>query len=422
MSWARTLALALRTLRRNPLRSFFMLLGVAVGIASLIAMASVGEATRQETLRQFKRMVGAFDTISIQPGGARTRGMPSLTTVEPTLRFEDATAIETEIPNVRRVARAQSAFDIDVQARDRTTTTSVWGISEDWMEIRGDDVSAGRGISAEDVETLARVVVIGEDVRRALFPDEDPIGKTLRIAEVPFQVQGVLLSRGAGPGGASLDDLLLLPVSTAAKRLFSRDYLTSITVQLDDPQQHAAGRRRHRGPAAGAARHRAARGGRLHGEQSPGWVRAGGAGGLDAVQGADGYRRDRHADRRRGDHEPDADRRVGAAPGDRRAPCGGRHPRRRAPAVPRGSSADLRAGRRRRRAAGRGRAPRRPPSASSCRPPSSGAPWPGPWPWPRSWGWSLACSRPGGPPTWIRSRPCAPDGRTRRALRAGCCA
>ncbi len=239
MSWARTLALALRTLRRNPLRSLFMLLGVAVGIASLIAMASVGEATRQETLRQFKRMVGTFDTISIQPGSSRTRGMPSLTTVEPTLRFEDATAIEAEIPNVRRVARAQSAFDIDVQSGDRTTSTSVWGISEDWMEIRGDDVSVGRGISAEDVETLARVVVIGEDLRRALFPDEDPIGKTLRIAEVPFQVQGVLLARGAGPGGSSLDDLLLLPVSTAAKRLFSRDYLTSITVQLDDPEQYA---------------------------------------------------------------------------------------------------------------------------------------------------------------------------------------
>lgn len=239
MTWAKTLSLALRTLLRNPLRSLFMMLGMAVGIASLIAMASVGEATRQETLRQFKRMVGTFDTISIQPGSARTRGMPSLTTVEPTLRFEDATAITAEVPNVRRVARAQSAFDIDVQSRDRTATTSVWGVSEDWMEIRGDDVSVGRGISAEDVETLARVVVIGEDLRTALFPDEDPIGKTLRIAEVPFQVQGVLMSRGAGPGGSSLDDLLLLPVSTASKRLFSRDYLTAITVQLDDPGQYA---------------------------------------------------------------------------------------------------------------------------------------------------------------------------------------
>jgi putative ABC transport system permease protein len=240
MSWARTLALALRTLRRNPLRSLFMLLGVAVGIASLIAMASVGEATRQETLRQFKRMVGTFDRISIQPGGARTRGMPSLTSVEPTLRFEDADAIATEVPNVRRVSREQSAFDIDVQARDRTATTSIWGISAEWMEIRGDDVSAGRGISQEDVDTLARVAVIGEDLRKELFPDEDPIGKTLRIGDVPFQVQGILLPRGAGPGGSSLDNLLLIPVSTASKRLFSRDYLTSITVQLEDPTRYAA--------------------------------------------------------------------------------------------------------------------------------------------------------------------------------------
>ena len=238
MSWARTLSLALRTLRRNPLRSLFMLLGVAVGIASLIAMASVGEATRQETMRQFKRMVGTFDRISIQPGSARTRGMPSLTSVEPTLRFEDADAIKAQIPNVRRVSREQSAFDIDVQVRDRTATTSIWGVSAEWMEIRGDDVSVGRGISVEDVETLERVVVIGEDLRKELFPDEDPIGKTLRIAGVPFQVQGVLVPRGAGPGGASLDNLLLLPVSTASKRLFSRDYLTTITVQLEDPDQY----------------------------------------------------------------------------------------------------------------------------------------------------------------------------------------
>lgn len=238
MSWARTLALALRTLRRNPLRSLFMLLGVAVGIASLVAMASVGEATRQETMRQFKRMVGTFDRISIQPGSARTRGMPSLTSVEPTLRFEDADAIAAEIPNVRRVSREQSAFDIDVQARDKTATTSIWGISAEWMEIRGDDVTVGRGISPEDVETLARVAVIGEDLRKELFPDEDPIGKTIRIAEVPFTVQGVLIPRGAGPGGSSLDNLLLMPVSTASKRLFNRDYLTTITVQLEDPDKY----------------------------------------------------------------------------------------------------------------------------------------------------------------------------------------
>lgn len=238
MSWARTLALALRTLRRNPLRSLFMLLGVAVGIASLVAMASVGEATRQETMRQFKRMVGTFDRISIQPGSARTRGMPSLTSVEPTLTFEDADALAAEIPNVRRVSREQSAFDIDVQARDKTATTSIWGVSAEWMEIRGDDVTVGRGISEEDIETLARVTVIGEDLQRDLFAGENPVGQIIRIAEVPFTVIGVLVPRGAGPGGASLDNLLLLPVSTASKRLFNRDYLTTVTVQLEDPEQY----------------------------------------------------------------------------------------------------------------------------------------------------------------------------------------
>lgn len=217
-----------------------MLLGVAVGIASLVAMASVGEATRLETMRQFKRMVGTFDRISVQPGSSRSRGMPSLTTVEPTLTFEDADAIEAEIPNVRRVSREQSAFDIDVKARERTATTSIWGVSPEWMEIRGDDVTVGRGISREDVDTLARVAVIGEDLRKELFPDEDPVGKTLRIAEVPFTVLGVLVPRGAGPGGSSLDNLLLLPVSTASKRLFNRDYLTNIAVQLEDPGQSAA--------------------------------------------------------------------------------------------------------------------------------------------------------------------------------------
>jgi putative ABC transport system permease protein len=187
-------------------------------------------------------MVGTFDVVNIAPGGARTRGMPSLTTVEPTLTTQDAEAILNQVANVRRLATEQSAFDIDVQYRDRTSTSSLWGVSADWMEIRGDEVTAGRGIGAEDNATVARVVVIGPDVRTALFPGEEPVGRTLRIAEVPFEVIGVLAPRGAGPGGSSLDNLILLPVTTASKRLFNRDYLTGITVQLNDPSRFEAAR------------------------------------------------------------------------------------------------------------------------------------------------------------------------------------
>ena len=87
--------------------------------------------------------------------------------------------------------------------------------------------------------TLARVALIGPDVVTGLFPDENPIGQTLRIADVPFQVKGILESRGVGPGGASMDNTILIPVTTASKRLFNRDYLTAVIAQLKDPTRAA---------------------------------------------------------------------------------------------------------------------------------------------------------------------------------------
>jgi putative ABC transport system permease protein len=237
MNLYRATVLALRTLSRNRLRSFFMMLGLVVGIASLSALSSVGESTKQDTMRRFKRMVGTFDTVIVRPGAGRTRGMPSLTTVPPTLKFDDARAIATEIPGVLRVAQVQNAFDVDVKYREKAATPAIFGVSSNWTDLRDDQVLQGSGITDDDVQSLARVTVLGADVKTSLFPDEDPIGKTLRIADVPFVVKGVLASRGAGPAGASLDNVLLVPVTTASKRLFNRDYLTMLIAQLKDPAQ-----------------------------------------------------------------------------------------------------------------------------------------------------------------------------------------
>jgi len=240
MEWYRTISLALRTLLRNPLRSFLMMLGVTVGIAALTTMASVGEATKQETMRRFKRMVGTYDIVNIAPGAARTRGMPSLTTVEPTLKFDDATAIAAEARSITQIAEVQNAFDIDVKHRDNTTASAIYGISANWLEMHGYFIDAGTPISDDDVASLARVAVIGIDVQTALFPNQDPMGQQLRIANVPFQVKGVLVSRGAGPGGGSLDNIVFIPVTTASKRLFNRDYLTTINAKLKDPDRPEA--------------------------------------------------------------------------------------------------------------------------------------------------------------------------------------
>jgi len=237
------LQLAWRTVARNRLRSFLMMLGVLVGVASLTALDSVGESTRRETLRRFQRMVGTFDTVIVRPGANRSRGMPSLTNVEPTLKFEDARAIAADVPGVRRVALLQNAFDVDVRSRDRTASPAIFGVSANWTALRGEEIAAGAFLADEDVDGLARVAVLGADVAATLFPGagaEGPLGQQVRIGDVPFQVKGVLRPRGAGPAGASLDNLVYIPVTTASRRLFNRDFLTMAIAQLRDPSQSEA--------------------------------------------------------------------------------------------------------------------------------------------------------------------------------------
>ena len=228
---------ALRSTSRYRLRAVLMMLGIVIGISSLAILSSIGEATKQETMQRFKNMLGTFDTIIVRPGGGRSRGMPTLVNVPPTLRFEDANAIATELGEIKTVAEVQNAFDIDVQYRDRTTAPAVFGVSSNWLTLRSEDVADGAFFSQEQNGALARVAVIGTEVRNDLFPDEDPLGKTIRIANIPFQVIGVLKSRGAGPAGATLDNIVLIPIATAARRVFNRDFLTMLIAQVRNPDQ-----------------------------------------------------------------------------------------------------------------------------------------------------------------------------------------
>jgi putative ABC transport system permease protein len=232
----KSLAQAVRSMRRYLLRTVLMMLGVVVGIASLAILTSVGESTKRETLQRFKNMIGTFDTIIVRPGGGRTRGMPTLVNVPPTLRFEDAPAIAVD-PEIKAVAEVQDAFDIDVKYRERASAPGIFGVSSNWLALRAEEVGDGSFFSDDQDRSLARVAVLGSDVRRDLFPEEDPMGKTIRIADVPFQVIGLLKSRGAGPAGGSLDNIILIPVNTASRRLFNRDYLTMLIAQVKDAER-----------------------------------------------------------------------------------------------------------------------------------------------------------------------------------------
>jgi putative ABC transport system permease protein len=232
---------AARSVAAYRLRSLLMVAAVAAGICALTLLDAVGEGTRAETLQRFRSMLGTFDTVVIRPGAGRTRGMVSLSNVPPTLKLEDVQALVSELPEVREVALVQNAFDIDVSYRDRTASPAVFGVSTSWFTLRGDELADGSLFSQEDVDSLARVAVLGTDVAVSLFHGESPLGKTIRVADIPFQVKGVLQARGAGPGGASLDDLVLIPISTAARRLFNRDFLSMGLARLSDPARSEQG-------------------------------------------------------------------------------------------------------------------------------------------------------------------------------------
>jgi putative ABC transport system permease protein len=246
--------LALRSLLRRPLRTCLMMLGVVIGICALCVLNSIGEGTRQDSLRKFRNMLGTFDTVMIRPGAGRTRGMVSLTNVPPTLMFADADAIAAELPAVSQVALVQNAFGVDVVYHDRADSPAIFGVSPNWLLLRSEEVERGRFIADSDAAAHARVAVLGSEVVSLLFPNEDSLGKILRIGDVPFTVVGTLAPRGVGPGGGSLDDLIIIPVTTSKTRLFNRDFLTMAIAQLRDPTQSDAGvkqisellRRRHK--------------------------------------------------------------------------------------------------------------------------------------------------------------------------------
>ncbi|HWG37437.1 MAG TPA: ABC transporter permease [Terriglobales bacterium] len=229
----------LRGLGRHPGRIATMMAGITLAISFLLTVDSVGAATRRLTMAQVKNMLGTFDTVLVRPGAGKTRGMVSLSNVPPTLTFADADAISA-LPLIRQTAVLQNAFDIEAQVRDRQHTPAVFGVSANWLDLRGDRLARGKFFTPAQMGAEERAAVLGGDVVAALFPNEDPLGKSVRLGGVPFQVQGVLAARGAGPGGFSLDDLILIPVTTASRRLFNRDFLTMAVAQVRAPGENGA--------------------------------------------------------------------------------------------------------------------------------------------------------------------------------------
>ncbi len=228
----RILRTSLRGLARNRLRSFFMMLGTLAGVAVLTTLVAVGQQTKRDVVSQIERMLGG-STLFLRAGSSRMVGRQA-TAPAPTTTFtlDDLKAIETEVPGVEATDPMLMMGKRPIVYGARSAQVMVLGHSQNAERAWSRTVTRGAYITAEDVASAARVAMVGEVVVRTLFDGRDPVGEQIRIGEVPFRVIGVLERVGADPHGLDKDDEIIVPVTTAMRRLANVDYVQGGKVML----------------------------------------------------------------------------------------------------------------------------------------------------------------------------------------------
>jgi putative ABC transport system permease protein len=221
------LKIALRALARNKARSALTMLGIIIGVASVIAMVSLGQGAQQQVKDQISGM-GA-NLLIVQAGSQRTGGMRGGAGTGTTLTVEDMQAILREVPAVA-AATPSVSVSVPLVAGNQNWSTRAEGVDTSYPAIRLRDAAQGQFFSEPEVHSAARVAVIGQTVAGVLFPGADPVGQMVRVRNLPFRVVGVLEARGQSQMGQDQDDTLLVPYTTVMKKLLSTGYLPSIQV------------------------------------------------------------------------------------------------------------------------------------------------------------------------------------------------
>ncbi|HMF42152.1 MAG TPA: ABC transporter permease [Polyangia bacterium] len=203
---------ALRALMRNKLRSLLTALGIIIGVAAVIAMVAIGEGARARVEQAFSAM--GTNVLIVSSGAKTSSGAKAGAGTLPTLTWDDLRAIRSEVADVRFVA-PRVHTTAQVVAEDRNWSTMVTGTTPEFFEIRNWPARIGSVLTPEQVDSGAKVVVLGQTVATTLFgASSDPIGQTVRIANVPFLVVGVAQTKGQSAGGSDYDDVAYVPVST----------------------------------------------------------------------------------------------------------------------------------------------------------------------------------------------------------------
>jgi putative ABC transport system permease protein len=227
-SW-QTFFIALNALRRNKLRSGLTALGIIIGVAAVVAMVAVGNGAQASITKQISSL--GENLLTVFAGSKRTSGVSSGLGSASTITLADANAIAREVADVVAISPEISS-SAQVIANGRNWSTSVVGESPEYLQIRNWKLTSGSMFTEREIRSAAKVAIIGSKTAMELFGPLNPVGQSVRVKNIPFVIIGLLESKGAGMGGQNQDDRLIIPYTTAMKRITGERYLRSVNVQI----------------------------------------------------------------------------------------------------------------------------------------------------------------------------------------------
>lgn len=227
MNGTNLIKIAVRALANNKLRGFLTMLGIIIGVASVITMLAIGQGSKRSIQAQISEM--GSNMIMIHPGADVRGGVRQDASAMETLKLQDYEDIVDETRFVSAVSPSVNSSGQAIYGANNTPTT-VYGISPDYLEIRRYKVEDGDMFTEQDIQTAAKVCVVGKTVVDNLFPDgSNPVGKVIRFQKLPFRIVGVLESKGYNSMGMDQDDLILAPYTTIQKKVLAITHLQGIT-------------------------------------------------------------------------------------------------------------------------------------------------------------------------------------------------
>lgn len=215
----------------NKLRTFLTMLGIIIGVGAVIAMVSLGLGMQEKVKENISSM--GSNLLIVMSGGRTANGQRIASGSGAHLTYDDAKAIEKNVDGIKYVAPGvQSSYQL--VAGNQNWNTQVQGMTPNIIDIRNYTIKTGRMYTEKELTSRDRVCVIGQTGADNLFPEGDPVGKTVRINKAPFRVVGVLNSKGQSSMGQDQDDVVFVPLTTAMQRLMGITYIRNITIQCEN--------------------------------------------------------------------------------------------------------------------------------------------------------------------------------------------